>query len=393
MAKLLLTRFLYIFDEVCISFLTSLLKKQDLGECYFWIAELYLSGYYKQSWDLIWFIYYDFYYIHNPLFEEYLSKKHKEGVSLGGDNGIKAILSAVKNMFKLVSSPEIFITRQYNQLKEITSLFRGKKPVWLSQYPCHYHAFLRYIDKKMYHFAVSCIPSTINDELLQVVKSYFNVPDEDFTLLTSRIHCTDGNNEHGNNENDAFEYDNQFHKFWSLVCLLSINPSWRENCKRKIYTSCTTDEHNKIMSHYNDPIPLSSKYNNKQIYKTLLYKRTYSITPLCSSFHLTRDSFENIYHELWYRWEYHAYPTPLWMNRFNQHKIIVDDDKQAIEFLDDDAMEEFYRQYGYEPDEQSVETQERGLYVLEENNWKHWYTTIFHDNPMVSYKDDFKFAY
>jgi hypothetical protein len=81
------------------------------------------------------------------------------------------------------------------------------------------------------------------------------------------------------------------------------------------------------------------------------------------------------------------------MNRFNQHKIIVDDDKQAIEFLDDDAMEEFYSQYGYEPDEQSVETQERGLYVLEENNWKHWYTTIFHDNPMVYYKDDFKFAY
>ena len=92
MAKLILTRFLYIYDEVCISFITSLLKQNSLDECYFWISELYLSGFHEQSWELIWFTYYDFYYIHHHLFEEYLSKKQSI-------NDLKSILSVVKNMF------------------------------------------------------------------------------------------------------------------------------------------------------------------------------------------------------------------------------------------------------------------------------------------------------
>ena len=45
MAKLILTRYLYIFDEVGLSFIICLLKKHSLDECYFWISELYLSGF------------------------------------------------------------------------------------------------------------------------------------------------------------------------------------------------------------------------------------------------------------------------------------------------------------------------------------------------------------
>ena len=78
MTKLILTRFLYIYDEVCISLLTSLLKKQSLDECYFWTSELYLSGLEKECWEFIWFVYYDFYYIDNPYFGDYISKKYSK---------------------------------------------------------------------------------------------------------------------------------------------------------------------------------------------------------------------------------------------------------------------------------------------------------------------------
>ena len=40
-----LTRFLFIKDEVVLSLITALLKKQDLSECYYWVFELYYSGF------------------------------------------------------------------------------------------------------------------------------------------------------------------------------------------------------------------------------------------------------------------------------------------------------------------------------------------------------------
>ena len=42
MSKVILTRYLYIYDEVCLSFIYSLLKKQDINECYFWMFEMYI---------------------------------------------------------------------------------------------------------------------------------------------------------------------------------------------------------------------------------------------------------------------------------------------------------------------------------------------------------------
>ena len=95
MSKVNLTRYLYIFDEVALSFIESILKKSSLNECYFWISELYLSGFHKQTWELLWFIYFDFYFINNPHFTSFLQKKNK-------DSSFNSILTVVKNMFKLI---------------------------------------------------------------------------------------------------------------------------------------------------------------------------------------------------------------------------------------------------------------------------------------------------
>ena len=96
MSKVILTRYLYLFDEVGLTFITSLLKKRSLEECYFWISELYLSGFIEQSWELLWFVYYDFYYINNPYFRPFIHKKSVEG-------GLKSALTVVKNLFKMKS--------------------------------------------------------------------------------------------------------------------------------------------------------------------------------------------------------------------------------------------------------------------------------------------------
>ena len=65
MSKQSLTRYLYFLEEVKISFLDALLKKKSLKECYFWISEIFYSGFIDESWQFIMKIYYDFYYLNN----------------------------------------------------------------------------------------------------------------------------------------------------------------------------------------------------------------------------------------------------------------------------------------------------------------------------------------
>ena len=100
-----LTRFLYIKDEVEISLMTALLKKQNLQECYYWTFELYYSEF--DVFQLLWKIYFDFYYELNPCMEDYMLKKHvlwEEGKK------IIHIASIVRNLFRLKSSPNAFIS-------------------------------------------------------------------------------------------------------------------------------------------------------------------------------------------------------------------------------------------------------------------------------------------
>ena len=68
---------------------------------------------------------------------------------------------------------------------------------------------------------------------------------------------------------------------------------------------------------------------------------------------------KDLNHCFWYHWEYYAYKSPLWKNRFDKCKIKINDEKKTINFKDEDEYEEFYEEYGYEPDEQSkeIETQ------------------------------------
>ena len=401
MSKVILTRYLYLFDEVCLTFLTSLLKKRSLEECYFWISELYLSGFIEQSWELLWFVYYDFYYINNPYFRPFIHKKSVEG-------GLKSALTVVKNLFKMNSSSEVFVTRQYNNcVKDITQVFRGKKPNWLLSIPNKYHGLFRFIDKKMYHFAVCSLPDVIedDDEIFMAIQIYFQLPDEQIKSFQSEFNCKIKQYEPSADEPSADEpsadepsadnqYNNSIHVLWSIICLLIFNRDYTSS-KKKIYIACSDSEYNHIMKIHNDPIPLS-KYNNPQIYRTLQHKRLFSIDPICSSFHLFREKVENINDCYRCYWEYYAYLSPLWHDRFNMYHITIDSEKKKIIFHDDDELEEFYSQYGYEPDEQSYETENKRMVHMSDNNWKSWYNSVFasfEQKPIYEFKEDFRFKY
>ena len=79
MSHIIFTRYLYLKDEVEIALLASLLNKKD--DALFWAFELYFSGFESELIEILWKIYYEFYYSLNPSFECYFLKKHKQFLS------------------------------------------------------------------------------------------------------------------------------------------------------------------------------------------------------------------------------------------------------------------------------------------------------------------------
>ena len=386
MSKVILTRYLYLFDEVGLSFISSLLKAQTLNESYFWISELYLSGFIEESWELIWFVYYDFYYILNPQFESFISKKAATG-------DLKSILTVVKNLFKMASSSEVFITRQYNNIKDITHIFKGKKPNWLLSIPSKYHGLFRFIDKKLYHFAVSSLPDVIEPDLFQAIQTYFKITDAE--CLSFQVGFTFAGAGAAGGVGGRNQYINVVHKIWAIICLLLFNPQYIQFAatnKKKIYIACGDGEYDEIIKHHNDPIPLN-KNNGSHIYKTLQVKRLYTIDPLCASFKLLRENVPDMNTCYWYHWEYYANFCPLWAERFNKYNITIDDELAKITFNDEDHLEDFYSKYGYEPDEQSNETESKRIIKMANHNWKNWYESIFSQKPIYEFNEDFRFSY
>lgn len=56
-------------------------------------------------------------------------------------------------------------------------------------------------------------------------------------------------------------------------------------------------------------------------------------------------------------WEYYAYKSPIWKKRIDKYGGIVNEDIKTIEFIDENAEEEFYDRYGYDLDEQPIHIQ------------------------------------
>jgi hypothetical protein len=75
---------------------------------------------------------------------------------------------------------------------------------------------------------------------------------------------------------------------------------------------------------------------------------------------LFKTNLINTKKKLHYHWLYYAYECPLWQTRILEHNGTKNDGDQQIEFEDDD-MDNFYDLYGYSPDEQPIEIQDRLL--------------------------------
>ena len=139
--------------------------------------------------------------------------------------------------------------------------------------------------------------------------------------------------------------------------------------------------------YYND---VGKENNNIDHWKVLKVKRLFAISKHLGCFDLVRSNYV-LNQEFWYNWEFHAYKSKIWKKRFDKFKITIEPTKKQIEFIDDDEMEEFYSQYGYEPDEQSKQVQEKSTQHISSITFDDW--TCFISNTNKNYKIEKKLKY
>ena len=72
------------------------------------------------------------------------------------------------------------------------------------------------------------------------------------------------------------------------------------------------------------------------------------------------------YHRTDHNWVYFASFSPIWANRITEYDGVIDNENCRVDFPNDDCMERFYEEYGYEPDEQRMETLTKFMHFTRE---------------------------
>ena len=104
-----------------------------------------------------------------------------------------------------------------------------------------------------------------------------------------------------------------------------------------------------------------------------------------SLFKLTRHKYD-VYKKYCYNWEYHASFSPLWMERIKKYGGYVDYLKKSVVFQEDpndDLMQKFYSNYGYEPDEQPKSIQDRSICKIEKKYDWNWFDKTYKNTGLV----------
>ena len=366
-----LTRYLYPVDEVKYSLITSLLEKKNINECYYWTFELYYSNLEDELFELFYKIHYDFYAEHNPKLESFIKNKKKKWEL---EKEIIHIASIVKNIFIGSPTPTVFLMRQYICCLGYPShIYKHNNNIMFGNI-INFNSDYKNLCSAICYGRLANIAYDINrlvkkdgaDVVHSIIIDYFE---------TELCGICDGGREKINTLWKNREFTDDVHILLAIVVHLMTDIN-KINF-RPLFVIPTQDEINEIILFENNiAVP---------IYKTLSIKRKYKTRNIIGSFKLARDELPDFINDNLLHWEYYAFGVPLWEKRVNSCFGNVDHNKREICFPDnedtysslEDLCEKFYKQYGYELDEQPSNIQSLSLHEIKPLCWKGWICKLF----------------
>lgn len=360
------TRYLYEKDEVCIALLVSILQKSD--DSIFWAYELYYSGFEDELFELIWKIYYDFFATLNPTFESYLLKKMKPYEAKDD----KIVSTIIQNLLIRPFNTDILM------LRNICELFENE---------IYYHNNIKKITN-MEELGIS-LREWIKQSDYRSISQWLLNENKDFGGVVNIYELSLNIFE----ENGMVVSKNRCLKEFIMILKNGVNPNII--LLSKIIQLFTKEKklikgksfYVKVEPEEIVPYETIIINDNLKHYKILEKAYICGIDDLkhLSLFKLKRDKY-NLEEKYLNNWIFYASFSPIWYKRINQYNGTIDYDKREVLFkeeLDDELMQEFYRNYGYEPDEQSKIIQNKVIMKIEKKyDWLEFYK-MYKNNGLV----------
>ena len=368
LSNIVLTRYLYLKDEVKLAFLVSLLNKSD--DAIFWAYELYYSGFKMEFYNYIWQIYYDFFATLNPSFEQYLNKMLK----CNNKTEDKLVSTIVQDLLIRPFNTDIFFLRTICSLFEIECSFvsiTNTGNTLLKSTSILYEQLTKWIDDKDFksiaQYILNIVTLDTSDKVLYFI--YSGAIDVFADIYKVKLSKTKLLKEFGVAQE---RIDNNFGKKILLLVKIMTMFSLKEKLVKGKNFYIVVDPEDIIQ--YETIEATSIRH-----YKVLDVARICGIDDMkhLSLFRLERETLKGIIlKDLYFNnWLYHASFSPVWFNRIKKYRGYVDYTCQKVLFVDEDMMQLFYDKYGYEPDEQSQNTTDKCLKHNDGINW-----TTFHNN-------------
>lgn len=368
------TRYLYEKEEVKLSLILCILHKKE--EAIFWAYELYYSGFKSDLINLFWTMYYDFYYTSNPSFEKYLLKKLNTNLIFEAncENGLAMI---VNNFMIRPHSMDIFMLKQIVNMCEFETDDNPLDSV---------------LQSEDYMILASLILSEIKDEclvdILSKVVQYFTKKglNLDSKKIVAEYKKIIKNDYHSSNNNKRVILLSRIIHYFAVTKNVKMGKNIYVHIEPEdviIYENIYADLRS------NDLTPILPAYKILPL-ATIYYIDQYNYLSL---FQLKREKY-NIITGYRDKWLYHASFSPLWRERIIRHKGIIDEKTQTVIFEEkeqenrDDNEQAFYDEFGYEPDEQKIETQNKTIQEIKsERTWGSFYNE-HKTNGIVELEDD-----
>jgi len=372
---MIFTRYLYLQDEVKIALMVSLLNKSNAS--IFWAYELYYSGFEKELFGLLWKIYYAFYYTLNPAFQQYFIKKHKHWLKMNASIERDKIISIIVN--NLLIRPfnlDVFMLRQTTKTEKsnktsasvFLQMLQKNKYVDVAEYILHQCPVDKLVDT-LNSVVEYFISKNMSLDKTKIMKNYISVTR--LSLVDIRVLLL---------SNIMLYYSLEAGLTMGKKLYIIVDPS-----DIVMYeTIITTD---KLAAR--DILPIASMYNIDEhqclsLFNTNRNNLEENGNERCESKfsdytpERQRRSIQEMY---WYHWVYYASFSPIWLDRITKCKGVLNHIDKKVDFIDDDHLEEFYDQFGYEPDEQKRETQEKNIQSIKNiRTWSSFYEEFKHNS-------------
>jgi len=362
------TRYLYEKEEVEIALVLSLLYKKE-DEALFWVFELFYSGFEQELWYLLWNIFIEFYASSNSGFETYLIKKFQEFRKSSCEKERVRILGlTIQNFLIRPFNMDVFLLKQIQMNFEINSLssfsennkelfenlFKGGKMDWENLVNI---VFIKKVDSEI----------EIEECFLKDLLEYSGLDLDSFLLNKTKIL----NNYKKTSTFLSSSFPLIDKKTFLLSKILNIyGYSQKKKMGKKIYV--TSDDESEFIIY-----ETIQKQKDLESYKILKFARIFAIDDLnsLSLFHLKREK-TNIREAFLNDWLFYASKSPVWFKRIHDFKGKVMEEEKKVVFSevgeDEELLQSFYDHYGYEPDEQKKEIQDKSISLNINTNKKTW---------------------